>query len=379
MKKVVFFALICILFCVPCKGEEQEFSYNQNDEIEYITDEEVSQIKDAVPQDVLEFLYECEIEPDDPTSLKNITSKGALFALFDFIKQRLTSPFNMLLTCFAVIIISSFVSSMQKDDNPALNNTVSVVSNLSVALAIATPIISLLGATSKAIVSCGVFVSALIPVFAGMLIATARAGTAAGLNSVLFFVSQIISQIGVTIVKPLCSIFLSLSVVSGVSKEMRISSFLQTLKKIIVWLLGAMTFVFVAILSLQTLIGGVADTATNKTAKFLIGSFVPIIGSSISEALGAVMTSFGVLKTGLGIYAVVVLMCITIPIIIEICLWKLCFSLSCAVSEILGMESIKNLIFSVSEALTVMLSLLICVSILFIISITIVNMAGGSV
>ncbi len=379
MKRIVFFILVCVLFCVSCKAQEQEFSYNQNDETEYISEEEVSQIKDALPQDVLEFLYECEIEPNNPATLENITSKGVLFALLDFLKQRLTSPFNMLFTCLAVIIISAFVHSLQKDDNPALTNTVSVVGNLSVAIAVVVPLTSLLGATSKAIVSCGVFVSALIPVFAGILIASARAGTAAGLNSVLFFASQFISQIGVTVVKPLCSIFLSLSVVSGISKEIRMSSLLQTLKKTLVWILGGMTFVFVAILSLQTVIGGVADTATNKTAKFLIGSFVPIIGSSISEALGAVMTSVGVLKTGIGIYAVVVLMCITIPIIIEICLWKLCFSLSCAVSEFLGMESIKNLIFSISEALTVMLSLLICVSILFIISITIVNMAGGSI
>jgi stage III sporulation protein AE len=375
MKRILFILFFLLVFIFSAAAESKEYEYSGS-ESSIITEEQIESIEDATPDDVSEFLYEAGVDMSNPFSLSNITAKGAVGAVWDFIAGKIKAPFVSFVAAFCAIVLCSLFESLGES---GIKQTLTFVGSLSVASTVAVPIVSVIKQTAFAITACGGFMTALIPVFAGILIACAKSGTAAGLNSVLFFASQLISQIGKAVVLPLCSVFFSLSIASGVSNEGRLSGFITTLKKTIVWLLGGMTFVFVAILSLQTVIGSIGDTALSKTAKFLIGSFVPIIGSSISEALGAVVTSLGVLKAGVGIYAVVVLLCISVPLILEILIWKLCLNLSCSVASLFGLNSIRSLIFSVNETLTVMLSLLICVAVLFIISVTIVNMAGASV
>ncbi len=80
--------------------------------------------------------------------------------------------------------------------------------------------------------------------------------------------------------------------------------------KFIKWGLGLIATVFGAVIGLQSLLAGAADSVALKAGKFLIGSSVPVIGGAVSDAIGTVYAGLKVVKGtagAAGICAIVVL------------------------------------------------------------------------
>ena len=65
-----------------------------------------------------------------------------------------------------------------------------------------------------------------------------------------------------------------------------------------------------------------ADTLTAKTARFIIGSSVPVAGGVLSEALGTVTASVTLLKSSVGIYGAAACAAILLPLITELLMWR---------------------------------------------------------
>ncbi len=62
--------------------------------------------------------------------------------------------------------------------------------------------------------------------------------------------------------------------------ELHITSAASSLKSLVTWAMGLLLSIFVGLLSIQSVVASGADSVTAKTAKFLIGSFIPVVGSS---------------------------------------------------------------------------------------------------
>ena len=61
------------------------------------------------------------------------------------------------------------------------------------------------------------------------------------------------------------------------------------------------------VFSYKSILAQGQDSLSLKTARFAISSFVPIVGSSINEALRAVTSSISILKSSSGIAAIIVI------------------------------------------------------------------------
>ena len=114
-----------------------------------------------------------------------------------------------------------------------------------------------------------------------------------------------------------------------------------------------------------------------KTAKLFVGTTVPIVGGTVSEALTTIKSCLEITKNILGSYGVVVIAVIFLPAIVSLLSWKICLSVSSIISGILENKSLSALLSSASSVMGIMLALVVITAVMLIFSVSIMLLTGG--
>lgn len=90
------------------------------------------------------------------------------------------------------------------------------------------------------------------------------------------------------------------------------------------------------LLGLQTTLAAGADTLALRTVRFAAGSFLPIVGSSVSEALKTVSGSIAYLRTLAGTGGILVVLFLFLPMFVSLLVTRIVFLLTGALAELVG-------------------------------------------
>jgi len=104
-----------------------------------------------------------------------------------------------------------------------------------------------------------------------------------------------------------------------------------------------------------------------------------VAGAAVAEAAGTVTASMQVLKSTVGIYGIIALAFILLPIIIELCLWRIVMMILNFASGMLGENKTTVLVKSIDAMLSLLIGIILLVGVGFIISLTVVVSAGKTV
>ena len=190
-------------------------------------------------------------------------------------------------------------------------------------------------------------------------------------------VGTAVSQIASNILEPLLNIFLGMSVVGGISQKVKLSGFCDLVYKLVKWSLTFIMSIFTTILTMQSVISASADSATTKATRFAINSFVPLVGGALSEAYQTVRSCMGMLKSGIGVFAILATGFIYLPAIISCVLWLVAINISVALAEVFDIKNIITLLKSIATVINSLIAILLCCMIIFIISSTVMLLVGG--
>ena len=215
-----------------------------------------------------------------------------------------------------------------------------------------------------------------IPVFAVIVAASGAPVTSASSSGLLLLATQAVSYFSSFVILPLMGGYLALSISSSVSPLINRSGIAEGIKKIAVWVLSAVSAVFVGILGVQTAVNSAADNLSVKTAKFILGTAVPVAGTALSEAVNTVTASMGLLKSSVGIYGTVAAAAIFLPLIIELLMWRAVLIVTGAVSELMSLPKISSLLKAVDVMISLLVGIMLLTLTVFIISLTVVVTFG---
>ncbi len=327
----------------------------------------VNSLKDVLPDEVSEMLAEIDISSSDASWTEYFTPKNIFQNIWSFFKSGGARPFTAMLTCLAVLLFTTAVEGFYSE-----NNTVKYVLGIGVSAAVVLPAASTLKACVSAVSAAGVFMLSFIPIYAAILVSRGKSLTAAGFSTVMLAVSEGVSALCSFCLVPLTGMQLGLSVAGSTLTEINVQSIGNAIKKASMWTLSFASAVLLGILGIQTVVGGAADTLSSKTAKFILGTAVPVVGNTVGEALATVRGCVKLLGSSVAVYGVVAVVLIILPTVIELFLWRISLSLSFSAAELLGQTKAAALIRSVDAAVSFILGVIIMVGILFIISLTVV-------
>lgn len=366
-KKFVCLIFIIGLFCLNVSAEETDVYKSQ------LENSGALELDQSLSPEVREYLNQNSIDISDYNWVNNLKTETVFSHIWAFLRSGLKTPLLSLGSILAIIIINATLFDSQ---NSSVNTVVTYCSTVAIAGIIIAPLFLSINTAVNAMKACATFMTAFIPVFAVIVSASGKAVTGVSMSALLLGAANGVSLLSNFAVIPLIGGYMSLSLATSVSPLVNNNGISSAIKKLSLWIMSFITTVFLGILSIQTVVNAHADNLSMRTAKFIIGSSVPVAGGVLSEALGTLTASMSLLKSSVGVYGVLVCSVIFLPIIIELLLWRFSLWIADFVTQSFSLPKISGLLQSLDTVLSVLIGIILLTGAMFIISLSVVMGSG---
>src|SRR5690625_3625068 len=108
-------------------------------------------------------------------------------------------------------------------------------------------------------------------------------------------------------VLPLLYLSALLKIVSTLSENYKVTHLANLFKQISMGVLGLFLTVFLGVVSVQGTVSAVQDGVAMKTAKFVTGNFIPVVGRTFTDAADTILSASLLLKNTIGVLGLIII------------------------------------------------------------------------
>jgi stage III sporulation protein AE len=145
-------------------------------------------------------------------------------------------------------------------------------------------------------------------------------------------------------VLPIAGICLALALLDALNGGIDLRPLAALIKRTYVLALSFVMLLLCGVLGLQSTLAKAGDSLALRTAGFAAGSFLPVVGGSISQTLGTVAGSISYLRAVAGTGAILVLFFTFLPTFLSILLTRIAFLLGGSVAKLLGADGEEKIL-----------------------------------
>ncbi|MFZ2539375.1 MAG: hypothetical protein WAX04_10800, partial [Oscillospiraceae bacterium] len=205
-----------------------------------------------VPEDAKGILERTKISDLSHESLIGISFFDFVGSIWDSIRNAVTKPLKMLLTCIGIILLCALLNSLKSSfNNQSYEHVFSVVSVICISSAIIVPIANLIIKTSSLIKQVSNFLLSFIPIYVGIITASGKPISATAYSTAIIGVVQVISRISATVFVPLLGIYMAFCLIGSASHEINVEGIAKTVKTTVIVALTFLMTIFVGLLTVQ--------------------------------------------------------------------------------------------------------------------------------
>lgn len=220
------------------------------------------------------------------------------------------------------------------------------------------------------------FMQTLFPVMMTLLVAMGNITTAALFKPMVLGSLTLLSTLIMNVILPLFFLAAVLKMFNHISSEFKLSKLAGLFEFTGKVGLGIIMTVFIGVMAVQGVTGGVADGVVLRTAKYS-ADLIPVVGKFFKDAVELVMTSGLLLKNSLGIVAILAIALICLGPVIKIVAMILVFRISAALIEPLGQKDLAEALQDMSKSLIFVFASVASVAIMFFMTVAVVVGAGN--
>lgn len=365
MKKVIVFIILAVVLSISASANDDYITQYNN-----VGADKLNESIDAQTQ---EFFYEHNIDAKDPDWVNQITSGNVLSHIWNLITGGIKTPIKTGVFIASIIFLTASLTAF---GTSVRFETAIYAAVLGICVLVATDVWQSVEAAVSAVKGCSSFMLSFIPIFASVLALSGHTVTAPAMSALLLGATETVAYVASFAVLPLMGGYLALSIGSGVSPLLNNSGIVESVKKLSMWIMSLLATVFVGVLGIQTVVNSAADSVAIRTTKFILGTSVPIAGGVLSEAVSTISASMGLLRSSIGIYGVVALIFMLLPIVIELVLWRFMLMINISLGELFSLSKTTGILRAVDSMLSVLLGVVLIVGGMFIISLSVIVTAG---
>lgn len=371
------------------------FFFSYNGQLAYAEDNNYNVISNDEINGDLEGLYDYistmksdfELINDlDPISyIKNYitTGKGNLSfskicdAVISLLFKEVKTVLSMCITIVVIGIICSLIKNLQSAFSSDSISEIAFYACYALMIIVLTrTFIISLDLAKDIITEISGFMSKLLPILVVMLGVAGGFTESATMDPIVLGTTIIIPKIYLNIILPLILVTFVLQFTNNISTEPKISNLCSLVKSAVLWIQGLILTVYIGLLTVRGITASTIDAVTLKTAKFTIDNFIPIVGKTFSDAITSVAGYSLIIKNAIGSVGLIVLILIIIYPIIKIFLSSIILKISSSLLEPIADKRITKAVFSAGDALVLILSSVLCVSLMFFVLIAMMVSAG---
>ncbi|MBW6410942.1 stage III sporulation protein AE [Clostridium weizhouense] len=322
--------------------------------------------------DPVEYIKEYVKEGKGNISIKTI-SKAVITMLFREVK----SVLKLVISIVTIVIICSLIKNLQSAfSNDSVSEIAFYACYALIIMILSKSFIISINVAREVITNISDFMAALLPVLITMIGVAGGMTQAATLDPIVFVGVIFIPRIYSNIIIPLILMGFVLEFANNLSNEHKITNLCKLLKQSILWMQGIIITVFIGILTIRGITSKTIDAVTLKTAKFAIDNFIPIVGKTFSDAIASVAGYSLIIKNAVSSIGLVIIVLILLYPVIKLILMTLIYKLAAALIEPISDSRITNSVAAAGTSMTLIISCVLSVSLMFFILIAIIASSG---
>lgn len=372
--------LILILITLSAKYVQANEDLRQN-----LVEQQVEVLN--LPEIIEELSKEGEkIIPDfNPNALVAEISKGNLIfdsksilnRAEDFFMKEVNKNLGIVVKIVILAILCAVLTNLQTNFSGAVGEIGFYACYLLLISLIIVGFKDAIGIGQKAILDMVKFMQAIIPTYITLLVSMGNFTSSTVLYPVIMFVVQVISTIVETILVPVVFFIAVLSIISNVSNRVQISKFAGFMKTVTIWVMGFILTLFVGVITLESSLAATIDGVTSKAAKFTVSKSIPVIGQVLSDAADTVLGCSLVIKNSVGVVGVILVLSIILVPIIKMLALIIIYKFTAGLIEPISDMRFVNCLNELGGIMTLLFSIVLAVSFMFIVALTALMRAGN--
>lgn len=204
------------------------------------------------------------------------------------------------------------------------------------------------------------FMYSILPLLFTLIVAGGGLTTTAIVHPLLISSVGMVAGVVNNLVFPLIMFAGILGMAGFLVEGFQVNKMANLLKTVALGILGTAMALFIGLITIRGFAASVADSAALRTAKYLSGTFLPVVGGAISDTMEMAIGCSLVVKAGLGVFGLGLIILITIFPLLKILAVALIFQLTGAAIQPLGnsrladaLQTAGNTFFDVFGALAI--------------------------
>ena len=289
-------------------------------------------------------------------------------AVLDCLLSSVLGLLPMISAIIGVSILGSMLQGIRPTNNgKSMAHIINFVSYGIVVVLLLSLVSQMLISTTRTIVSLKNQMDAIFPILLTLLTAMGGTVSASIYQPAMAVLSNVIGSIATYVLLPLFIFIVVFTIVSNLSSTVKLEKFSSFLTSTYKWVTGVVFTIFTAFISLQGISAGSVDGISIRTAKFAIRSYIPLVGSYISDGMGIILASSNLIKNVVGVAGLFLLLASILSPLLDLIVFMLALKLIAGIVEPLGNKQIASFASSLSKCMVLLISLIIALSFVYFI------------
>jgi len=221
------------------------------------------------------------------------------------------------------------------------------------------------------------FMQALLPLLISLLAGVGAVTTAALFTPLMLFVVSTVSVVVRDVVLPLIFLAAVLQCVNHLSEKYQVGNLCALFRQVGMTVLGLTMVIFVGIVTVQGVAGGVADGVALRTAKYAAGTFIPVVGKMFADTVDMVMGASLIIKNAVGLFGIATVATLCVLPLIKVASLILVIKLAGALVQPMGDEKMAKCLDEMGDNLVLVFGGVLAVAVMFFLTITMIIGAGS--
>ena len=347
-------------------------------------EDNISQITESVDFGEMEkFIDDISGFTDEKLSVKDIVYKfvrgesvveyqtvfkyvGSL--LFAEVKSRLPA----LLSLLSVLLLCSLLGCLNNERlGSGVGEIVHFVGYAAIVTTVTALCYSLVSSALSAVDKVSAVVQAVFPALLALMISTGATAQAALYSPTALFIDGFTTIFIKNFTFPCVLAMLALSVVSNITKTVKLKGFIDFLSGIMKWGIGLAATVFSLFL--------LADGVTVRTLKYALNSSVPLVGGILSGGADVVVAAASLVRGALGLTTLVIVFGVVLMPVIKIAALTLALRVVNAVAQPFSGDRVYSFITSAVSVLHHALAGLLLATLMYVVTIIMIVLSVQAV
>lgn len=344
VKKRVFLATCVVLFAflllLPAGAEEATGAAESVEESGFGA---IREFRESLPPEVTALLPDGFFGEDPETvasAVQNATDVPKILAYIrDFLGVSLRQALPLLAAVSGILVLSAVLRAVGATSGAGTGRAFSFCSVTVLTLLLLRQSLSGVSRLRAWFEMLCTLAGSMLPMMGTLYALGGNVGAAAANHTVMSVFLSVAQMLCTRAVLPVAGICLLLAVCDALTGRAALKPLGNLIKRTFTLGISFLMLLLSFLLGLQTTLAAGSDTLALRTVRFAAGSFLPVVGGSVSEAMKTVAGSISYLRTLAGSGGILVLFLFFLPTFLTVLTTRIVFLLCGALAELLEAKS----------------------------------------